>query len=85
MNRPVNTTYLVIGLVFLGLAGAWALRETGVMDPDDFRWLLPLVLVIAGGAGVVASVVKQLGSGRRSPEPADPADEPVPAYDRDEL
>ncbi len=64
-KRPVNTTYLVVGLVFLGVAGSWVLRETGVMDAESFQWLLPLVLVVAGAAGLVASVAKGIARNRR--------------------
>lgn len=63
-RRPVNTSSLVLGLVFLGLAGSWLLEATGVTDADDFPWLLPLVLVLAGAAGLLASLVN--GARQRS-------------------
>ena len=31
-THPLNVSYLVVGLIFLGLAGSWALRESGVID-----------------------------------------------------
>lgn len=55
-TRPVSITHLVLGLVLLGIAGSWALRESGVIDPDGMRWVLPVVLLVAGGAGLAASL-----------------------------
>jgi hypothetical protein len=65
-THPLNVTYLVIGLVFLAIAGSWALRETGVIDTDDVTWLGPVALIVAGGVGVVAAVAKSLRRGRAS-------------------
>lgn len=61
-THPLNVSYLVVGLAFLGIAGSWALRESGVIDSVD--WLLPLTLVVAGGIGLVAFVAKSLRRGR---------------------
>ena len=52
--RPLNVSYLVMGLVFLGIAGTWALNATGVVDGADVEWLVPLSLVVAGVLGLVA-------------------------------
>jgi hypothetical protein len=59
-THPLNVTYLVVGLVFLGLAGSWALRESGLVVLDDAEWLLPLMLVAAGVVGLVAAAAKGL-------------------------
>jgi hypothetical protein len=59
-THPLNAGYLVIGLVFLGLAASWALRQTGVIDFAEVRWLVPLTLVAAGLVGIVAMTVKGL-------------------------
>lgn len=64
-THPVNVSYLVVGLVFLGIAGSWALGASGVVDSGDSRWLVPLVLVGAGVAGLVAFAAKGVG-GRRA-------------------
>lgn len=58
--HPLNVSYLVVGLVFLGLAGSWGLREAGVVDLAEVHWLLPLTLVAAGLVGLVAMVAKGL-------------------------
>jgi len=58
-THPVTVTYLVLGLSFLGIAGCWALTEAGVVDARA-GWALPLVLVVAGGVGLVASLARGL-------------------------
>ena len=63
-TRPLNVSYLVVGLVFLGIAGSWALRASGVVGAADVQWLLPLVLVGAGVIGLVAFTAKGLARGR---------------------
>ena len=78
-THPLSIGYLVVGLGFLGLAGSWALRATDVIDASDAEWLLPLVLVVAGGIGLLAYAVRGL-TGRRGTPEAD-ADAPVEEYD----
>lgn len=59
-THPLNVSYLVVGLVFLGIAGSWALRASNVIDASAIRWLLPLTLVVAGIVGLVAFAAKSL-------------------------
>lgn len=59
-THPLNVSYLVVGLVFLGLAGSWALHETGVVDLAQVRWLFPVTLVVAGLVGLAAMTAKTL-------------------------
>jgi hypothetical protein len=81
-THPLNVSYLVTGLAFLGIAGSWVLHQTGVIGSADVEWLLPLILVVAGGIGLVAFVVR--GTLRR-PHPdlptSGPFDEPVDRTD----
>ena len=60
-RHPVNVGHLVMGLAFLGLVAVWACVQSEVIGDDGIRWLLPLPWVLAGVAGLVASVL----SGRR--------------------
>jgi hypothetical protein len=62
--RPLNVSYLVVGLIFLGIAGSWALHASGAVDTGDVQWLMPLVLVGAGVIGLVAFTAKGLTRGR---------------------
>ena len=74
-RHPVNVAHLVMGLVFLGIAGSWGLGQIGVIDAEGGRWLLPAILVLAGGAGLVAAIAK--GLSRAKDEAVDrPVDEP---------
>jgi hypothetical protein len=66
-RHPVNVAHLVMGLVFLGVAGAWGLGQLGVIDAESSRWLIPGILVLAGGAGIVAAVAKGLSKGKDEP------------------
>jgi len=53
-THPLNVSYLVVGLVFLGIAGSWALRAADLVNPGQLDWLFPLTLVVAGVVGLVA-------------------------------
>jgi hypothetical protein len=57
-RHPLSTGYLVAGLVFLGIAGTWALRAADILDDESSRWVLPLVLIVAGVAGIAASLTR---------------------------
>jgi len=55
-RHPIDVVALVAGLVaLLGVAG-WALWWTGEVPAHAFSWLVPVGLVIAGAAGIAASV-----------------------------
>lgn len=66
-THPVNISYLVMGLIFLGIAACWALLAGGTIESADVEWLVPLGLVLAGGAGLAAFAAREL-SRRRSTE-----------------
>lgn len=51
-RHPVNTGHLVMGLVFVGLVGIWALIAGDVVADDDIRWLLPIPWVGGGLIGL---------------------------------
>jgi len=65
-RHPVNVTHLVMGLVFLGIAGSWALRQLGVISAEGGRWVLPVILILAGAAGLAAAVAKGLSRNRQA-------------------
>jgi hypothetical protein len=67
-RHPVNVGHLVMGLAFLGLVAIWALVQGDVVEGDDIRWLLPVPWVLAGVAGLAASVL----AARRQQASADP-------------
>jgi hypothetical protein len=73
LTHPLNVTYLVVGLVFLGISGSWALRTAGLVDNRGIGWLIPLLLVAAGAVGLLASTAKGLRR-TRTTDDADPDD-----------
>ncbi len=66
-THPLNVSYLVLGLVFLGVSGSWALRASNLVDASQLRWLLPLTLVVAGVVGLVAFGARGLGGDDEEP------------------
>lgn len=56
-RHPINITQLVMGVVFAGVLLIWALVEGDVVEPADYRWLLPIPWLAAGAAGLVATVL----------------------------
>ncbi len=67
-THPLNVSYLVVGLVFLGLSGSWALRESGIVDLGEVEWLFPATLVLAGVIGLVAFAAKGVTGRNRADE-----------------
>ena len=65
-THPLNVSYLVVGLVFLGIAAMWTLRVTGAIDTHDLGLLLPLILVIAGAVGLLGFTAKGVSRSRRA-------------------
>jgi hypothetical protein len=61
-QHPVNVLHLVMGVAFLGLFVSWALIQSGTLDADDLRWLLPIPWVAAGAAGLIATAPRLRGS-----------------------
>lgn len=52
----LKTAHLVLGLVYLGIAAAWALHASGVVE-NGAGYLVPGVLVVAGLVGLIAGFV----------------------------
>lgn len=81
-THPLNVSYLVVGLAFLGISGSWALHQAGVIGAAEVEWLLPLSLVIAGGIGLIAFMARSFRSPRATPTaPADHPGYPVETTD----
>lgn len=57
-RNPLSVTYLVTGLVFLGIAGLWLAQETGAIEVEDLDLLGPLLLVVIGAAGLLAGLTR---------------------------
>lgn len=74
-DTRVKVGHLVTGLVFLGLAGSWALHQAGVIGDVGVGWLMPAILV---AAGVIGLLVMFVGSVRRNRPPAQDPTSDVP-------
>ena len=82
-THPLNVSYLVVGLAFLGISGSWALRQSGVVDAAEIQWMLPLTLVIAGAIGLVAFFARGFTS-RRTPDDGYDSYDTPDTYDYDD-
>lgn len=78
-NR-IKVGHLVVGLVFLGLAASWALRASGVIGDPQTGVVIPVVLVLAGIAGLAVTFFGSLI--RRPSTPR--LDTTTPTYDTEE-
>jgi len=70
-DTRVKVGHLVTGLVFLGLAGSWALHQAGVIGDAGAGWLVPLILVTAGVIGLLAMLVGSVRRNRPRVRPAE--------------
>jgi hypothetical protein len=66
--QHTSVPHLVMGLVFLGIAGAWALHAAAVIGSVEVQWLMPTILVVAGAAGLLASLARGLARRPRKPD-----------------
>lgn len=64
--RGVRIVHLVFGILFLGVAAIWALGVTDALQLDvSIGFALPLTLILAGVAGLIAMLVNG-ARGRRT-------------------
>jgi len=66
-DHSVKIPHLVFGLLFLGIAGIWALVVTDVINTDSLAILAPAVLIVAGVVGLAVSLAS--GRNRRNKHP----------------
>ena len=74
-DRSVKVPHLVFGLLFLGVAGIWALGASDVISGERLTILAPAVLIAAGLIGLVASLAS--GRNRRRTTPTTYTDDAV--------
>ncbi len=55
-KHETDVTSLVFGVLFLGLAGVWALVRYDVLTLPAASVVAPMVLVVAGAAGLLLTL-----------------------------
>jgi hypothetical protein len=68
-DHSVKIPHLVFGLLFLGIAGIWALVVSDVITADRLTVLGPAVLIAAGVIGLAASLASGRNRRRRNHTP----------------
>lgn len=78
-TRPISISHLVVGLIFLGLAGGWLVQRTTEISFPGPEIALPLLLIAAGALGLIASLAsaRNTASRRSAPAPVEPGDAPA--------
>ena len=62
-THALQTGYLVIGLLAIGIALMWLLTDQGVVEVGDGGVAFSVVLIAAGAVGLIASLGKGLRRG----------------------
>lgn len=57
-RHEADVTSLVFGLLFLGIAAVWVLVQQDVVSWPDASRIFPVLLVVAGLAGLVSSLTR---------------------------
>lgn len=55
-RHPLDVVSLVAGLIFAGIFVIWLGWDRGDLSIADIGWLTPTLLIIAGLAGIAASL-----------------------------
>ena len=77
-DRRLKVPHLVFGLLFLGLAGIWALVVSEVINEDQLPVLAPALLIGAGVIGLAASLASARNRRSEPHDPAEPRPRPPP-------
>ncbi len=65
-RHATDVVSLVFGTIFAGFSVLWVLYVAGSLDNHNAWWAGPIVLVVAGAAGLVAAL-------RPTADPAEPS------------
>jgi hypothetical protein len=55
-RHPLDAVSLVAALIFLGVFAVWIGWRQGSLSMDDIGWITPSLLIVAGLAGIGASL-----------------------------
>ena len=71
-RHATDVVSLVFGTIFAGFTVIWLVYLSGYLDSHDAWWLGPLVLVVAGAAGL-ATALRPSRNPAETPSPGDDA------------
>ncbi len=57
-RHDTDAVSLTFALLFLGIANAWLMVAVGAADIAGLRYFFPVLLLGAGGAGLVSSLLR---------------------------
>ena len=80
-DRSVKVPHLVFGLLFLGVAGIWALGASDAISGEHLAVLGPGVLILAGVIGLAASLANGRNRRRRAAFGYQPESHDVSTHD----
>jgi hypothetical protein len=80
-DRSVKVPHLVFGLLFLGVAGIWALGASDAISGEHLAVLGPGVLILAGVIGLAASLANGRNRRRRAAIAHQPESYDASTYD----
>ena len=72
-RHDTDVTSLVFGLIFIGVAAAWALVQSDLLSLPDLSVAGPAVLIVAGVVGLVATLSTSARKRRVGETPSDEA------------
>lgn len=58
-RHRADAVSLIAGVVFTGLALGWLLLWTGALSLEDLGWAVPMLLIVAGACGILASSLRR--------------------------
>jgi hypothetical protein len=58
-RHETDAVALTFALIFLGIATGWLMVAAGAADVEGLRYFFPVLLLGAGGAGVLASLLRR--------------------------
>lgn len=59
-QRPFSVAHLIFAVIFLGIASLWKMAERGWITNLQATWIIPILLITAGGLGLLTFLLTAL-------------------------